>query len=341
MPAGIDLSCCIAISFKEQGSSRMMAQDFAESFEFYGKPQKQKNGHWANYVFGVMESFESRGIEIPPFDLVIQSDIPIGAGLSSSAAFESVIATAFNHLLNCGFSSMELTRIAKEAENDYVGLQCGIMDMFASIHSKTNQAMLLDCRSLEFEYVPLELENKSILLIDTCIKHELSTSAYNERRNECEKAVSIFNENGYTIQHLRDVNISDLKENSSLFKEPIFSRAKHVITENDRVHAFAKALSDRDWNKVKMHLLESHESLKTDYEVSCVELDFIVDFIKEMKGVWGCRMMGGGFGGCVISIVDIHAIEAIMKALIPAYQKTFGITPKQYIARTGDGACEI
>jgi len=341
MPAGIDLSCCIAIALKTEGPSHMVAEDFSESFEFSGKPQKQKNGHWANYVFGVMECFASRSIQIPPFDLLIQSDIPIGAGLSSSAALESVVAVAFNQLLHCDFSSMELTRIAKQAENEYVGLQCGIMDMFASIHSKQDHAMLLDCRSLDFKYVPLELGNKLILLIDTCIKHELSTSAYNDRRKECQQAVELFKKLGGPIQDLRDVNLETLIDSQAHFNPVIFARAKHVISENARVHAFADALAKGDWTAVKSNLLASHESLKTDYEVSCEELDFIVDFIRDLPGVWGCRMMGGGFGGCVISIVEEDQVDGIMNALAPVYQKRFGIIPKHYIAKTGDGACEL
>lgn len=341
MPAGIDLSCYLAISFKNQGPSRMVAADFSESFEFSGIPQKQTNGNWANYIFGVMQCFASRGITIPPFDLLIQSDVPIGAGLSSSAALESVVAIAFNQLLHCGFSSMELTRIAKQAENEYVGLQCGIMDMFASIHSRRNQAMQLDCRSLDFEYVPLELGDKLILLIDTCIKHELSTSAYNDRRNECQQAVEIFRERGYEIQELRDVNLNTLMVLQPQFNPKIFARAKHVVSENSRVHAFADALSKQDWENVKMHLLASHESLKTDYEVSCDELDFIVDFIQDLPGVWGSRMMGGGFGGCVISIVDEDQVDGIVNSLTPVYQRRFGIIPKHYIAKTGDGACKL
>ena len=233
---------------------------------------------------------------------------------------------------------MDLTWIAKESENDFIGLQCGIMDMFASIHAKENNAMLLDCKTLEFEYVPLDLGENKILLFDTQVKHQLASSEYNTRRLECLQAVDVLKTDHANIESLRDVNLQTLDDIENQLTDKIFNRAKHVVTENDRLHEFSKAISSNNWPVAGALLYASHDSLKNDYEVSCPELDLLVDAVKNIEGVWGARMMGGGFGGCTLNLVRNEKIDEIIKEVNRSYFTAFGIVPKYYIASTSDGA---
>lgn len=341
MPAGIDLACYVAMAVSETEESTMMAYDLDESIRLSDIISSPIKGHWSNYVFGVLRVFESRGFKIPPFNMVLRSEVPIGAGLSSSAALESAVATAFNECFHLGLCMMDLALIAQEAENRFVGVQCGIMDMFASIHAKKNQAIQLDCRSLEFRYVPLELGDNVILLLDTCLKHDLASSEYNKRRQECEAVVSVMHSKGLQAKSLRDIQLFELKS-AEMELDPVqFKRAKYVIEENIRVEQFASAMHSGDWAKAGAMMYATHEGLKSDYEVSCPELDFLVDTIRGMEGVWGSRMMGGGFGGCTINIVSRQNKDAILGKAIDSYREVYGIAPKSYIATTGEGACEL
>jgi galactokinase len=274
-------------------------------------------------------------------NMLIRSDIPIGAGLSSSAALESVVAHAFNTLFGAGFSKMELAKIAQEAENEYVGLKCGIMDMFASIHAKKDHAIQLDCRSLDFEYVPLQMDDISILLFDTCLKHELASSAYNQRREECESVVKYLQHKGEPVQTLRDVSWSMLQSAKTEVDPVAFKRASFVLAENERVSAFADAMKKGDWTKAGQQMAGSHVGLRDDYEVSCRELDHLVDAVGGDEDVLGARMMGGGFGGCTINLVKTSQLERIIEKTSVSYKNAFGVEPKHYIATTGNGACEL
>lgn len=341
LPAGIDKYCGIAISPSLKKSSYIVAADLNEEISFENIPDQPASSHWVNYIWGVIHAFKKRGFIIPPFNAVIQSDVPVGAGLSSSAALEVVFAKAFNVLFQFGLSDIELTWIAKEAENNFVGLQCGIMDMFASVHAKKDCAIKLDCRSLEFEYVPMNLASNKILLIDTCLKHELASSEYNQRRFECESAVSKMKQNGMKIYSLRDVVIEQVYEMKSSLSDDEFKRARYVVEENNRLHQFVDAIAKCNWSVAGELLYASHDGLKQDYEVSCPELDFLVENIKRLSGVWGGRLMGGGFGGCTINLVESEKMEELTSIITAAYHKQFGVSPKYYIASTGDGACEF
>lgn len=341
MPAGINLACYVALALSDTEESTMMAYDLDESImlsEIFSSPIK---GHWSNYVYGVLRVFESRGFKIPPFNMVLRSEVPIGAGLSSSAALESAVATAFNECFQFGLGRMELALIAQEAENRFVGVQCGIMDMFASIHAKKNQAIQLDCRSMAFRYVPLELGENVILLLDTCLKHDLASSEYNKRRQECEAVVALMQTKGHQAESLRDIQLFELKSFQSELDPVNFRRAKYVIEENIRVEQFAAAMHNGDWSKAGAMMYATHQGLKDEYEVSCPELDFLVDAIRGMEGVWGSRMMGGGFGGCTINIVSKQNMDAILEKAVDSYRQVYGIAPKSYIATTGEGACEL
>jgi galactokinase len=236
---------------------------------------------------------------------------------------------------------MQLTEIAKEAENKYVGVQCGIMDMFASIHAQKDHAMLLDCRSLVHEQISLNMGDHKILLFDTQIKHDLATSEYNNRRASCEAAVAALNQHGLGISSLREVSTIQLYQYESQLEPLLYKRAKHVAEENQRVMDFVAAMAEKNWKRAGALMYASHDGLKDDYEVSCAELDFLVKFTIDIEGVTGSRMMGGGFGGCTINLVKSHAVDEVIEQVSTAYQNTYGVTPKVYIANTSDGAHEL
>lgn len=341
MPAGIDAACYIAITRSQVDRSTFIAADLDDRFTFSTLPQQKTDTRWANYLLGVIHAFQKRGFEVPHLELMVTADVPVGAGLSSSAALESVMAIAIDQLLGCGLSKMELTRIAKEAENAFVGLQCGIMDMFASIHAKKDHAMMLDCRSLQFEYVPITMGENRILLFDTGVKHDLATTEYNTRRLECQSVVDALRSKGHGVQSLRDVSLDMLeviKDEVGFIKE---GRARFVIEENQRLHDFAKAMKAGNWTRAGQLLYRSHNGLRDLYQVSCPELDTLVELVKGCEGAWGGRMMGGGFGGCTINLVPAAAIEGVVETVRNGYRSRYGVEPKCYIATTGDGACEI
>lgn len=340
MPAGIDKACYLAIG-QAQGDCTLIAYDMNEKISFNDCPTNLSSNHWVNYLMGVRWAFEKRGIVIPHMNMLIRSDIPIGAGLSSSAALESVVAHAFNTIYGSGFSKLELAKIAQEAENDHVGLKCGIMDMFASIHAKKNHAIQLDCRSLNFEYVPLQMDGVSILLFDTCLKHELASSAYNTRREECESVVRHFQKKDVQAKTLRDLTPDLLFADKYQIDPVAFKRAAFVLAENARVDAFADAMKRGDWVNAGKQMAGSHAGLRDEYEVSCVELDHLVAVASSIDGVLGARMMGGGFGGCTINLVKTGSLESVIEKTSSSYKNLFGVEPKYYIATTGDGACEL
>ncbi|MEY2648515.1 MAG: hypothetical protein RL282_1228 [Bacteroidota bacterium] len=340
LPAGIDKACYLAIG-EASGDCTLIAYDLNEKISLNNCPPNLSSNHWINYLMGVRHAFEKRGFKIPHVNMLIRSDIPIGAGLSSSAALESVVAYAFNTIYGTGFSQLELAKIAQEAENDYVGLKCGIMDMFASIHAKKDHAIQLDCRSLEFQYVPLQMDGISILLFDTCLKHELASSAYNQRREECETVVRYWQAQGANATTLRDVSRSMLMEARPHLDPICFQRASFVLDENERVMAFAAAMQQGDWKAAGAQMAGSHAGLRDEYEVSCPELDHLVKVASQQEGVLGSRMMGGGFGGCTINLVKNELMHQVIEKTSASYKKAFGIEPKHYIATTGDGACEL
>jgi galactokinase len=340
LPAGIDKYCTIAIAPCSLEKTHVIAIDLNETCEFEKIPSQPIPSHWMNYIWGVMKAFEKRGLSIPPFEAIIQSDIPVGAGLSSSAALEVVFTKAFNELFEFSLSNMEMTRIAKEAENDFVGLQCGIMDMFASVHAKQHHAIKLDCRSLQYDYVQLQLNDNKILLIDTSVKHQLASSEYNQRRMECQSALEKMNVEGVVANSLRDISTAQIEKAKHLLSEVEYKRASYVIQENIRLEKFVDAIGHSNWQEAGQLLHASHQGLKEQYEVSCPELDFLVEVSKKIEGIWGGRLMGGGFGGCTINLVEGHKIDQITSAFSAAYLSRFGLVPKYYIASTGDGACE-
>ncbi|MFM1794967.1 MAG: galactokinase, partial [Bacteroidota bacterium] len=249
LPAGIDLSCQLAIASSSDDRFTIIANDLNERINCDDLGSISDLPHWTKYIVGVIKAFETRGVKVRPFQAIVQSTIPIGAGLSSSAALESVFAYALNLIYGSSFSQMQLTEIAKEAENKYVGVQCGIMDMFASIHAQKDHAMFLDCRSLAFEQIPLNMRDHTILLFDTQIKHDLATSEYNNSRASCEEAVAVLNELGVSCSSLRDISTLQLYRHQHQMHPLLYKRAKHVVEENQRVMDFVAAMAEKNWKR--------------------------------------------------------------------------------------------
>jgi galactokinase len=338
LPSGVDLFCHLAIKESNSRESTFISIDLGEKVVYEAGQVFEPRNFWANYILGVKDALEKRGLVVPPFNIIVRSDVPIGAGLSSSAALESVVAFGLNTIFSLGLDKMELTRVAKAAENDFIGLQCGIMDMFASIHAKQDSAMLLDCKTLKFDYIPLELGNNKLVLFDTQVKHQLANSEYNTRRLECQQAVDFIKSFHADVESLRDVSEEMLLELGKRMPQLIYKRALHVVGENKRLHQFSTAIAAKDWPEAGALLYASHESLKTNYEVSCTELDLLVNTVKGTDGVWGARMMGGGFGGCTLNLIQEDKIDFIIEKVNRAYYDVFGVEPKHYIASTSNGA---
>ncbi|MCD4729477.1 MAG: galactokinase [Bacteroidales bacterium] len=296
---------------------------------------------WINYPLGVLREFHNRNLPVPGMQLLYAGDIPNGAGLSSSASIEVVTAYAINSLVQNKLTDLNIVQIAQQAENEFVGMQCGIMDQFAVTMGKRDHVIFLNCETLAYELVPLQLREYKIIISDTKIKRVLADSKYNERRSQCEEAVMILNKD-IKIKNLSDLDIDAFKKLQDKITDPVIKkRAKHVIYENQRVLDSVKALKNGNFKKFGMLMYESHNLLKKDYEVSCGELDILVEEAKMVEGVLGSRMTGGGFGGCTVSIVQANQIETFKQNVGNNYTNQTGITPDFYIAEIGDGVKRI
>ncbi len=341
LPAAIDKAVYLAIAPAKGDYGRWISVDFGESIEVSRMQNLKISNDWANYLLGVIQEFRSAGFAIPAFDLVVAADIPIGAGMSSSAALECVMAYALNHFLHAGLDRKSLAFLTKRAENNFIGLQCGIMDMFASLHGKKNHVFRLDCRSLEYEYFPLHLNDYYFILLDTGVKHSLASSEYNTRREECAEGIATLKKFYPGLNSLRDVDHEMLNANKSAFDPLIFQRCAYVVEENNRVQLTCQALRDNDLATTGRMMFASHQGLKNQYQVSCAELDFLVDQVSEDPAVLGARMMGGGFGGCTINLVLKNQAAQLIEKISESYQAFSGIALKHYEVVTGEGTGEI
>ncbi|WP_028991860.1 galactokinase [Thermoanaerobacter thermocopriae] len=300
-----------------------------------------KSHDWANYPKGVLKVLQDEGYTFSGFEIVFEGNIPNGAGLSSSASIELVTAVAVNEVFNLNIDRIELVKMCQKAENTFVGVNCGIMDQFAVGMGKKDHAILLKSDTLEYSYVPLKLEGYKILITNTNKRRGLLDSKYNERRSECEKALSYL-QRALPIHNLSEVSIEQFEEYKHLIPEEVLvKRARHVITENQRVLEAVKALNDKDLIKFGKLMVESHNSLKNDYEVTGKELDTLVEEALKLKGVIGSRMTGAGFGGCTVSIVKEEEVPDFIKVVSKNYKQKIGYEPTAYITGVGEGAREI
>jgi galactokinase len=300
-------------------------------------PNPQPRKHWSDYVRGVAISLEQQGLVLKGARLLIESDIPPGAGLSSSAALE--VSTALALLANTGLemAPADVAKVCHRAENDFVGMRSGVMDQFASCEGRRNHAILLDCRSLEARHVPLPA-GVAMMVCNTMVRHELASSEYNARRGECEEGVAVLAKFIPGIRALRDVTVTQLEQFSAELTPTVYRRCRHVIGENERVLEGAAALEQHRLTEFGALMTQSHESLRLDYEVSCLELDVMCELALAMPGVYGARMTGGGFGGCVLALVIRPAVEWFRQTLPQEYRRRTGIDCEIYECVAANGA---
>ncbi len=337
LPAAINKEIIFAVAKNKLGRCRVYAADMEEKIDFAPDAFSKSKQAWANYILGVVEQLQKRGLDMAGFDVVFGGNIPQGAGMSSSAALECGMATALNHIFDLGLSQTAIAKLSQKAENEYVGVQCGIMDQFANVFGRQNQVIRLDCRSLEYQYFPFDIEGYKIALLDSNVSHSLASSEYNVRRQQCEEGVRVLQQQGLDIKSLRDVTLDQLTQYQSALDEVVFRRCRYVIEENRRVEEACRFLEQGDLSSFGQKMYESHTGLSQQYEVSCPELDFLVEKTKSNEDVLGARMMGGGFGGCTINLVKETAIAPLTEKLTQAYQQQFDRELKVYMGDIVEG----
>jgi len=338
MPAAIDFSTWVAIAPRQDRKLSLRSENFAETVELdLDKPAASGRGHWSDYPFGVAVKLEQSGRRLMGANVLVHGDVPIGSGLSSSAAIEVATGLALLENSEVTIDRMALAKLCRQAENEFVGIRCGLMDQFISCFGHSGHALLLDCRQLDYKLLPLP-ENVKLVVCNTMVKHELASSEYNARRAECEEGVRVLAGKLSQVQSLRDVTMNDLERSRSELSEVVYRRCRHVVGENHRVTAAAAALRSGDLMLFGKLMAESHQSLRDDYEVSCEELDVLVNLANEVEGVFGARMTGGGFGGCTINLVESNSVESFKQMVASGYGKATGRTPEIYVCSAAQGA---
>jgi galactokinase len=313
-----------------------------ESAEFdLSAPPVARRGHWLDYVEGMCRSLEGFGLTLRGADLLISSDVPLGAGLSSSAALEVAVGLAVCAIANEYPDPLTLVRAAHRAETEFVGTQSGIMDQYVSVFAQANECLLIDCRTLTSQSFPLALDEVTLVVTDSGTKRSLASSEYNRRRAECREGVAELGKHLKDITALRDVSVASFTALEEILPEPIRRRCRHVVTEDERTLEATRALARRDFVRLGQLMSASHRSLRDDYEVTTDELDLLVDTALSVKGVLGSRMTGGGFGGCTITLLERQSIEPFQEKLRRAYHEAFAASPRFFVPVPSAGAREI
>lgn len=337
MPAAIDKAIYVAISKRNDDEVHL----FSESYQQFNissiKDLKKSENSWANYILGVADQLKERGYKLGGFNFYIDGDVPLGAGLSSSAAVECATGFALDQLFSLSVPKMDIALIAQKAEQTFAGVNCGIMDQFASVFGKKDQAIMLDCRSMEYSYIPLKLDGYKLLLLNTNVKHQLADSAYNKRRAQCEQGVAWVKEHHPNVSTLRDVDLTMLDTFVKPKDAEVYNKCRFVVEEIGRLLNAAEQLKNGNLQALGKLMFETHQGLSQDYEVSCKELDFLVDAVKPLDFVLGARMMGGGFGGCTINIVKEDKIADLVEDLSTKYLLEFGLKLDAYTVQTDNG----
>ena len=338
LPAAIGFSCWVAISPRSDRRLILYSENFNETVE-KGIDDIARGAarSWAEYPLGVAWALREAGYRVPGANLYITGDIPIGAGLSSSAAIQ--VSTGYA-LLSVAGQQIDLTKLAQlcqRAENEFVGARVGIMDQFVSCHGRSGHALLIDCRSLEYRALKIPARIR-LVICNTTVKHKLHSSEYNVRRAECEEAVRLLSSKLRGISSLRDLTLNDLERNRGLLSDTLYRRCRHIITENQRVCSVAKLFEQGTTDGLREVMAESHRSLRDDYEVSSRELDIMVEIAARQTGVYGSRMTGGGFGGCTINFVDQDFAAEFQRSVSAEYQKATGLRPDVYVCEASQGA---
>lgn len=340
-PGAVDKG--IVAEIKPNGTNKVRAYsiDLKDYVEFGLREEDAPKASWARYIFGVCREMIKRGVEVKGFNTAFSGDVPLGAGMSSSAALESTYAYALNDLFGGNkVDKFELAKVGQATEHNYCGVNCGIMDQFASVFGKEGHLIRLDCRSLEYRYFPFKPDGYRLVLVDSVVKHELASSAYNKRRQSCENVVAAIRKVHPDVEFLRDCNMEMLDEVKGQVSEEDYMRAEYVIEEIQRVLDVCDALEQGDYETVGQKMYETHQGMSKLYEVSCEELDFLNDVAFDC-GVTGSRVMGGGFGGCTINLVKSELYETFVSTVKERYREKFGRSPKIYDVVISDGSRKL
>lgn len=340
MPAAIEFYTSAAIAPRSDTKVNVRSQSFDEKISFDLNDDFRPKHNWSDYVVGVIDQIKRSGERLAGADILIQGNVPIGAGLSSSAAIEVAVAFALLNAKHATIDRVRLALLCQRAENEFVGMRCGIMDQFISCNGRRDHALMLDCRSLQFELLPLA-PSVRMVICNTMVKHQLASGEYNQRRAACEEGVRILQEALPGIHSLRDVSQAQLERHRAKLPPVIYRRCRHVVTENARVERAAAMLQKNDLRGFGELMAESHRSLRDDYEVSCQELDVMVKIANTQAEVFGARMTGGGFGGCTINLVAGEYAEVFRKSIVAEYESATGLKPDVYITSAADGAAQV
>jgi len=338
LPAAIDKAAYLAISLRDDDEIHLVADDLDEEFSISINDLKPFGDiSWPNYMLGAVAQFQKMGVSLKGFNALLTSDVPIGAGLSSSAAVECATTFALNELLHTNLERIEMVKMSQMAEHEYAGVMCGIMDQFASMMGKKDHVIKLDCRSLEYDYVPFKLDGIKILLLDTNVKHSLASSEYNTRRKECAQAVEWIRQHEPKVVSLRDVT-EDMLDKYVLPKDKLIDmRSRFVVQEINRLQKACDDLKRGDIESMGEKMFATHDGLSLMYQVSCDELDYLINFVRNNDAVIGARMMGGGFGGCTINLVKEEMIPVLIKDISAQYEKHTGKKLSPYVVSINDG----
>jgi|AntRauTorckE5430_2_1112549.scaffolds.fasta_scaffold08714_2 galactokinase len=337
LPASINRYIYFAIAENGTNECNFHALDINDSYQFSLSDIQKSEKSWANYLMGILDQLQQEGILLEGVDVVFGGDLPIGSGMSSSAALEAGFALGICSLFNLQKSRQELAQLAQRSSNNFLGVPSGIMDQFASLMGQRGQAIKLDCRSLQYEYVPLDLGGYELLLINTGVSHALANSAYKDRVRECREGAAAVQQQYGDVQSLRDVSLQQLEACRSDMTDIVFQRCRYVIEENERLHQAMELLTDGKMEELGALLLRTHEGLSKEYAVSCRELDFLVELAKDHEGVAGARMMGGGFGGCTLNLVKTEAKADFLRYAKKEYYRAFSVQAEHYELEIVDG----
>ena len=337
-PAAIGFQTQVAIAKRKDRRLLLASENYGEQVEYdLANLPAAPRRHWSDYAVGVVRLLEQKFGGLPGANVLLHGDVPQGAGLSSSASLEVAVCKAFLELAEKAMVGVSVALLCQQAENEFVGARCGIMDQFISVHGKKYHALRLDCRSLEYRLFPIPTDVR-LVICNTMVRHSLSGGEYNVRRAECESAARFFADRIPGVRSLRDVTLADFEKYGGAMPEVIRKRCRHILTENARVLLAAEALETGDLNLFGKLMGESHASLRDDFEVSCEELDVMVEVAGKNEGVYGARMTGGGFGGCTINLVREAHVESFRKNVSAGYEHATGLIPEIYISSAADGA---
>ncbi|PWJ43689.1 galactokinase [Sediminitomix flava] len=337
LPAAIDKEMVFALAKNGTAQVRAYALDLNEASDFLISELSPKEG-WINYIIGVVAESQKKGLAVEGFDVVFAGDVPLGAGMSSSAALECGLGIGLNTLFEGSLTQKEIALVGQASEHNFAGVKCGIMDQFASTFGKINQVIQLDCRSQEFEYFPLNIQGHKLVLCNTNVTHSLASSEYNTRRAQCEAGVAVVKKVYSDVNSLRDISLEMLNEFKDELDAEVYDRCSYVIEENIRLKAACDCMLKNDLDGLGVQMYGSHDGLSKKYGVSCDELDFLVEQTRDKDYVLGARMMGGGFGGCTINLVKEEAVDQFIDEMTEAYQSKLSKKMDAYVVVIGEGA---